>query len=137
MFPCLSVLKPRIITLHCRITFRHDCERCGIAVQTQNCAALQVNNAGKAGKSYMRYLPISEGSPYVLPIFEKISLRKFSEFPIYLIYLPIWNFNSPYQNSRMPFLFNHSPYLEMKISLFVFWDVSHVWVSAESFCHSE
>ena len=47
--------------------------------------------------------PISEGAPYILPIFEKISLRKFSEFPIYLIYLPIWNFRSPYQNSRIPF----------------------------------
>ena len=78
--------------------------------------------------------PYFGGISLYLPIFEKISLRKFSEFPIYLIYLPIWNFRSPYQNSEFPSLFNHSPYLEKKISLFVFWDVSHVCLNSLHRC---
>ena len=71
----------------------------------------------------MWYLPISEGAPYNLPIFEKISLFGMSEFPyisytspyfefqislpkfknslLYLIILPIWNRKSPYLSSQM------------------------------------
>ena len=32
----------------------------------------------------------------------------------------------PTSIQEFPSLFNHSPYFERKISLFVFWDVSHV-----------
>ena len=51
----------------------------------------------------MWYLPISEGAPYNLSIFEKISLQKFQNFLLYLIHLPNWNFRSPYQNLIISF----------------------------------
>ena len=63
----------------------------------------------RVAQAYMWYLPISEGAPYILPIFWENLPSK------------IWEFTS---------LFNHSPYLKKKISLFVISNVSHVWAQA-------
>ena len=63
----------------------------------------------RVAQAYIWYLPISEGAPYILPIFWENHSTK------------IWEF---------PSLFNHSPYLKKKISLFVISNVSHVWTQA-------
>ena len=73
--------------------------------------------------AYMWYLPISEGAPYILPIFWenlpskisefsfisytspylefKVSLPKFENFLLCLIILPIWKRKSPYLSFQM------------------------------------
>ena len=63
----------------------------------------------RVAQAYIWYLPISEEAPYILPIFWENLPTK------------IWEF---------PSLFNHSPYLKKKISLFVISNVSHVWTQA-------
>ena len=60
----------------------------------------------RVAQAYMWYFPISEEAPYILPFFWENRPTK------------IWEF---------PSLFNHSPYLKKKISLFVISNVSHVW----------
>ena len=42
-------------------------------------------------------------SLYFCPFLRKSPYLEFQNFPIYLIHLPIWNFRSPYQTSRIPF----------------------------------
>ena len=66
----------------------------------------------RVAQAYMWYLPISEEAPNILPIFWENRPTK------------IWEF---------PSLFNHSPYLKKKISLFVISNVSHVWTQAVFF----
>ena len=41
--------------------------------------------------------------PIFFPFLRKSPYLEFQKFPIYLIHLPIWNFRSPYQISRIPF----------------------------------
>ena len=65
-----------------------------------------------------------------LPIFCRF-LRKspydnFQNF-LYSLYISLFGISDlPTKIQEFPSLFNHSPYLEKKISLFVFWNVSHV-----------
>ena len=65
-----------------------------------------------------------------LPIFSQF-LRKspyenFQNF-LYILCFSLFGISDlPTKIQEFPSLFNHSPYLEKKISLFVFWDVSHV-----------
>ena len=70
----------------------------------------------RVAQAYMWYLPISEGAPYILPIsLENLPTK-------------IWEF--PSLSYTSPYLFNHSPYLKKKLSLFVISNVSHVWAHA-------
>ena len=73
--------------------------------------------------AYMWYLPISGSSLYFAHFLRK---SPYQNFLLYLIHLPIWNSRSPTKIWEFPFLFNHSPYLKKKISLFVISNVSHV-----------
>lgn len=65
--------------------------------------------------TYMRYLPILEGAPHILPIFGKISLRKISDFlyisntsPCYILYISLFGIsNLPTKLQEFPSLFNH------------------------------
>ena len=80
----------------------------------------------RVAQAYVWYLPISEGTPYILPIFFLENLpTKIWEFPSLSYTSPYLEFRSPYQN-----LFNHSPYLKKKLSLFVISNISHVWAQA-------
>ena len=68
-----------------------------------------------------------------LPIFclscTKSPYEKFQNL-LYILYISLFGISDlPTKLQEFPSLFNHSPYLENKISLFVFWDVSHVWVN--------
>ena len=84
-------------------------------------------------KTYMWYLPISEGAPYILPIFEKIPYLNF-RISLYNLYISLFGFSDlPTILWEFPSLFNHSPYLKNKISLFVTSNVSHVWWRARGF----
>ena len=65
-----------------------------------------------------------------LPIFclflRKSPYENFQNF-LYILYISLFGISDlPTKIQELPSLFNHSPYLEKKISLFVFWDVSHV-----------
>ena len=65
-----------------------------------------------------------------LPIFclflRKSPYENFQNF-LYILYISLFGISDlPTKIQEFPSLFNHSPYLEKKISLFVFWDVSHV-----------
>ena len=65
-----------------------------------------------------------------LPIFclflRKSPYENFQNF-LYILYVSLFGISDlPTKIEEFPSLFNHSPYLEKKISLFVFWDVSHV-----------
>ena len=67
-----------------------------------------------------------------LPIFclflRKSPYENFQNF-LYILYISLFGISDlPTKIQEFPSLFNHSPYLEKEISLFVFWDVSHVWV---------
>ena len=66
-----------------------------------------------------------------LPIFclflRKSPYENFQNF-LFILYISLFRISDlPTKIQEFPSLFNHSPYLEKKISLFVFWDVSHVW----------
>ena len=46
---------------------------------------------------------------------------------LYILFISLFGISDlPTKIQEFPSLFNHSPYLEKKTSLFVFWDVSHV-----------
>ena len=65
-----------------------------------------------------------------LPIFclflRKSPYENFQNF-LYILYISLFGISDlPTKIQEFPSLFNHSPYLEKEISLFVFWDVSHV-----------
>ena len=65
-----------------------------------------------------------------LPIFclflRKSPYENFLTF-LYILYISLFGISDlPTKIQEFPSLFNYSPYLEKKISLFVFWDVSHV-----------
>ena len=65
-----------------------------------------------------------------LPIFclflRKSPYENFQNF-LYILYISLFGITDlPTKIQEFPSLFNHSPYLEKKISLFVFRDVSHV-----------
>ena len=73
--------------------------------------------------AYMWYLPISEGSPY---IWVNLCIWNF-KISLYTFYISLFGISDlPTKFQEFPSLFNHSPYLERQISLFVFPDVSHV-----------
>ena len=65
-----------------------------------------------------------------LPIFcpfLRISPYEYFQNFLYILYISLFGISDlPTKIQEFPSLFNHSPYLEKKISLFVFWDVSHV-----------
>ena len=65
-----------------------------------------------------------------LPIFclflRKSPYKNFQNF-LYILYISLFGISDlPTKIQEFPSLFNHSPYLGKKISLFVFWGVSHV-----------
>ena len=63
---------------------------------------------------------------YRNPCYSEVS---YNEVDLYILYISLFGFSDlPTKIQIFPSLFNHSPYFEKKISLFVFSDVSHVWV---------
>ena len=65
-------------------------------------------------------------SLYFAHFLRKSPYENFQNF-LYILYISLFGISDlPTKNPEFPSLFNHSPYLEKKISLFVFWDVSHV-----------
>ena len=66
--------------------------------------------------------------PIFFPFLRKSPYLEFQNFPISL-YISLFGISDlPIKFQEIPSLFNHSPYLEKKISLFVFSDVSHVCI---------
>ena len=64
--------------------------------------------------------------PIFCLFFRKSPYENFQNF-LYILYISLFGISDlPTKIQEVPSLFNHSPYLEKKISLFVFWDVSHV-----------
>ena len=73
-----------------------------------------------------------------LPIFclflRKSPYENFQNF-LYILYISLFGISDlPTKTQEFPSLFNHSPYLGKKISLFVFWDISHVWLKSNPIC---
>ena len=75
-----------------------------------------------------------------LPIFylflRKSPYESFQNF-LYILYISLFGISDlPTKIQEFPSLFNHSPYLEKEMSLFVFWDVSHVclWQGQRGTC---
>ena len=64
--------------------------------------------------------------PIFCLFFRKSPYENFQNF-LYTLYISLFGISDlPTKIQEFPSLFNHSPYLEKEISLFVFWDVSHV-----------
>ena len=57
----------------------------------------------RVAQAYVWYLPISEGTPYILPIFLENLPTKIWEFPSLSYISPYLEFRSPYQNLRISF----------------------------------
>ena len=71
----------------------------------------------------MSYLPISEWAPYILHQNFRISF--------YILYISLFGISGlPAKIWEFPSLFNHSPYLKKKISLFVISNIPYVWIMA-------
>ena len=57
----------------------------------------------RVAQAYVWYLPISEGTPYILPIFLENLPTKIWEFPSLSYISPYLEFRFPYQNLRISF----------------------------------
>ena len=67
--------------------------------------------------------------PIFCLFFRKSPYENFQNF-LFILYISLFGISDlPTKIQEFPSLFNHSPYLEKKISLFVFWNVSHVCLS--------
>ena len=65
--------------------------------------------------------------PIFCPFLRKSPYENFI-ISLYILYISLFgNPDLPTKIQKFPSLFNHSPYLEKEISLFVFPSVSHVW----------